>query len=347
MGITAIPSHISSVIKHLRLVLMVMVVYIHSKPVPRGTFGAYDNVYDIVSGILCSVAVPLFFVFSGYLFFAGGEFSAASYVAKLKKRARTLLLPYVIWSLAFILLLFVFQRIAPAQFSNSFPLVSEFSAGDWWNAMWVNPIQYQFWFLRDLMVTIVLSPLIWALVRYLKLFAVAALGIPFLLSVSIPVPGLGLSSLFFFSLGAFFSLFKVDFVQISRRCFYPVLIVYVLLVAASIVLGKADRLGGAVHGLGIIAGLFCYIGLADRFSSCLGKLPEVFYSSSFFIYAFHGIPILFAMRILEKGGLLSSPARAIGAYFIVPVLIIAVSIILYSLLRKLMPRLTGLITGGR
>ena len=52
----------------------------------------------LFSRVMTSFAVPLFFVISGYLFARKTDFSRAGwYPALLKKRAKTLLVPYVAW----------------------------------------------------------------------------------------------------------------------------------------------------------------------------------------------------------------------------------------------------------
>ena len=56
---------------------------------------------------LCASAVPLFFLISGFLYFKGCEsqFGLKDYMAKNRKRLRTLLIPYLLWNI-FTLLLF-------------------------------------------------------------------------------------------------------------------------------------------------------------------------------------------------------------------------------------------------
>lgn len=56
-----------------------------------------------------------------------------------------------------------------------------YSLTDWLDAFWsINggcPICYQFWFLRDLIVMILFSPLIYILVKYFRWFSVFVLGV--------------------------------------------------------------------------------------------------------------------------------------------------------------------------
>ena len=341
-----VPDNISKVIRILRLYLIIMVVYIHSTPFRSGIFSNYDFIKDIISNNICSIAVPLFFLFSGYLFFWGVEvFSVDVYIKKLKKRFRSLVLPYILWSLAVIFLLLILQTVLPGFFSASFPLVQEFTIKDWANALWIEPIQYQFWFIRDLIVCIILTPFIYLFIKYLKVLSVLLFAIMYLFSVKIPISGLSIISLFFFMTGAFFSLKNIDFTRINYLKFF--LILYCLLLAVSVVLKPNCIIDGLAHNICTLIGVVCALSLVERKSSMLDKLPIVFYDSEFFIYAFHAIPILVTMRVLDKIGLLNNENQVILSFFIVPVVIISISILLYYFLKKFFPKFTSIIVGGR
>lgn len=84
--------YISTKIKVLSALLILMVLYIHMYYTE-----AAENLLvlqKIVGGGLCSVAVPLFYLISGYLFFIKVPKGLTSIFEKLKKRCRTLLIPY-------------------------------------------------------------------------------------------------------------------------------------------------------------------------------------------------------------------------------------------------------------
>ena len=347
MNKTKIPDHISKVIHILRFVLIVLVVYGHSSPVEHDYFKCYNTIWDVISGNICSVAVPLFFIFSGYLFFSGVEdFNFRIFFSKLKKRLKTLFVPYMIWSLGVIFILYVFQSFVPDLFTGSFPLVRNFNWKDWVDTLWVNPIQYQFWFIRDLMFIILLTPIIWILIKYCKIFIIAILGILYILCIPIPIPGLSFFSLFYFSLGAYFSINKIDFVELSNKLPLQFILYFVLLIS-SFLIKETNPLDRSIHEICALVGMSCSISLASHTMKYTQNLPGILFKSEFLIYAFHGIPIVFTMRILNQAGLLNNEVMVIIAYFIVPILIILISIVLYSVMKRFMPRLTNLLTGGR
>lgn len=94
----------SDTISALRFPLMVGIVFIHVRVLEgidvQGVKIGSDLPYwltciqSMFSDVIPSIGVPLFFLMSGYLFFYSG-LTRISYRNKFKKRARTLLLPYI------------------------------------------------------------------------------------------------------------------------------------------------------------------------------------------------------------------------------------------------------------
>ena len=152
----------SRVIDLLRYPMAVLVVMCHCGFLDGG--GTAVQIF--FSETLPHVAVPLFLLFSGYLFFKEGRFDGALYQRKLKSRFRTLFIPYIIWStLCFI--------IAVAQ-GKITPTFLHYFQGLWDTELWNDgvsfsrtlpgyPVNMPLWFIRDLMILVLISPLIWFL----------------------------------------------------------------------------------------------------------------------------------------------------------------------------------------
>ena len=189
-------SILSQTITFLRLPLIVAVVYIHTNPgvsafgydFPASGTGlpVYRLFQYVITEELARIAVPLFFFISGFLFFYRSGFSTRIYGQKLRKRARTLLVPYVLWNAAFFLVMFcaqAFLHVSP----DKYPAIEEFGWLDWLNIFWSYnggmPASYQFWFVRDLMVAVLLSPVLYFIVKHLKAFGVFALGVLWLFGI--------------------------------------------------------------------------------------------------------------------------------------------------------------------
>ena len=114
----------SKVISFLRFPLIVGVILIHTQlPNANEEFVCYENTKFIISNVIARIAVLLFFVCSGFLFFfKTEEFSLHTYLSKLKKRVKTLLIPYLIWNTLFIVAFNIREnknnKVSRQRFSN-------------------------------------------------------------------------------------------------------------------------------------------------------------------------------------------------------------------------------------
>lgn len=97
----------SKMIEWLRPFLMFLVVFLHSVGMPMSgnktiSFhnGEFDTLRIAISEGICHVAVPTFFLISGFLFCKNIEkWNWLRWGNKVKRRVRTLLAPYVFWNL--------------------------------------------------------------------------------------------------------------------------------------------------------------------------------------------------------------------------------------------------------
>ena len=115
---------LSDTIRFLRFPLMVGVVIVHTtldsviiggdSVTQGGMFPIFDIFNHLFDGEIVRMRVPLFFFFSGFLFFFQGAFSKQLYADKLKRRVKTLLVPYLFWISALLLMIFVAWQISGA-----------------------------------------------------------------------------------------------------------------------------------------------------------------------------------------------------------------------------------------
>ena len=114
----------------LRLPLIVLITFAHSYSGVRAGWTLWDGGWDtyevlklVVSETMVKVAMPTFFVMSGYLFFVNvTEWNAKTYWNKLRRRVKTLLIPYIIWNSAMAVKLKTFslrKKMAKASLERS------------------------------------------------------------------------------------------------------------------------------------------------------------------------------------------------------------------------------------
>lgn len=162
-----------------------------------------------ISNGLVRFGVPLFFLFSGYLFFHNFQFTWKGYLKKLGKRVRTLVVPYLIWTaLAGGLLYVVYKAVGLERYSIVWEKVGVLLEQGILGWLLSSPA-FQLWYIADLFKMVIISPLIYWLVKKCKLFPVIIFGILWLLEISFLINGEGL---FFFTMGAYFAVNQVKIV---------------------------------------------------------------------------------------------------------------------------------------
>lgn len=354
---------LSKTIMFLRLPLIVAVVVIHTSLgdvmingtllVHEGQFPIYALLHHIVTNELARIAVPLFYFTSGFLFFYHSDFSIEIYGQKLKKRARTLLIPYIFWNIVVFLLFLLTQLFFSSMTSGRSKLITDYDWLDWLNLFWDHrdgmPICYQFWFIRDLMVVILFTPILHCIIKYCKILGVFALGGLWLFDLWFDITGFSITAFFFFSFGAWFSINKHNFTVDFRSMRWTTTFIYLALVVLDTWLWNFKITDYAfIHKIGIIVGIVTIISwIAYGIKKNHLHASAFLAGSSFFVYAYHGMPEALVVKYWVK--LLSpiSEWMLIVGYFLIPLFIVGIGVGIYALLHKYFPTLTALVTGGR
>ena len=157
----------------LRFLAVASVVVYHSYPFSPGAYiltpppatSWAGSVEGFVSLALMRWALPFLGVVSGYLFFRTFVPTPAGYAAKLRTRARTILMPFLIWSGLGVLFT---VAVTHSRFAGESPYWTVHSVGAALDHWLLNPVIYPLWFLQALMTCMVLSPLVYLAVKYLR-----------------------------------------------------------------------------------------------------------------------------------------------------------------------------------
>ncbi|KAA6320268.1 hypothetical protein EZS27_029937 [termite gut metagenome] len=354
----------SKTIDFLRFPLIAIVVLIHSNlaggvyidgginlvsNIPLPVYGFINN---FVTQALSGLAVPHFYFFAGFLFFYKMDFSFSNYLKKMKNRVNTLLIPYLFWNFVVIIFFFLAQTLMPGMMSGVNKLIAEFSIIDWIAAFWNHheghPICSQFWFIRDLMIVVLCTPLIFGIAKYLRLYGIIVLGILWYFGIWFSIPGFSITAFFFFSLGAWFSINKYSFVQDSNnRYYYLFILLYPVLVLANL-LTKGFEWNIYIHYARTLASIIFSISLiAYLLNTDYLHTNKFLPRASFFVFAFHGMPLRFIIKFGFKLFQPQSDISVLLLYLLCPVVTIAIGLLLYFSLMKYLPRFTDVITGRK
>lgn len=345
----------------LRFPPIVGILYIHAFnttiPFADATLGRpetnalTDFIRVLISQGLARIAVPIFFLLAGYLFFVNFRWSIPAYFRKLRSRFRSLCVPFLFWNslmLSMVALSQTMPEIGP-YFPEGPSLVTKYTLFQYIDAMLGltrYPIAYHMWFIRDLMFLVLLVPVIVIVLRFAAL--------PFLFVVFLcwvrgvwPVLAPGAVGVLFFCGGAFCAIKGKSLFAWDR--FGPLALLLSLPILLADTLCYSTWINIYLHRTGLIVEVIAIL-YATRvvarhagLSNWIVKLGD----TSFFVYAAHE-PLLGILRTLAYRYVpLDWPYTILLLYLTIPALVVVVMVWLYRSLAASCPRALNLITGGR
>ncbi len=371
--VISVPEHLSRRIQAIRYIGILGVVFCHVVQAPyfflqgEDFMSYYDGfISDSLIGLTHSLvlyglfygAVPMFFMFSGYLNFI----KERSYGETVSRRVQSLLMPMVLWTALNIAVLILLQKYAGIKSYSYFLLKADWHL--WFNALFGNyshawirgthcpAIMYQFWFIRDLFILTLLTPVIGYFMRKKQngLYFLIAAGMILVMGFR-PII-VGGDSLFYFSLGAFFAIYKIDFLTVLDKLLswwsaFALLIVSVAIMYVRYT-GEADpdvpmwvQLSSAL--------LLMKLSYTIANSEKLFKIASFLDGQAFFLYCSHAPTV---GLLCAYAGFMLLPDTAMSITVVVTILALGVvqTVICTSagiFLQRFCPRIFSLLTGGR
>lgn len=379
---------LSKTISCLRFPLTVGVVFIHFNLATKGfsmhgvKYGLdnpewYYYIINFFSEVLPTIGVPLFFLISGFLFFYRKEFNGAIYRQKLYSRATTLILPYFLWNIiAFLIEASPKLPFLSSIYLNAYKMEFLFTPERIFNTFFANfrnegvivapvaedaitetsrnpyPIDGPMWYVRDLVVMVILTPVIYWFIKKGGKWFVVLLGIIyyFIKPMFLPndgYPVLFFTAAFFFSAGAYFSINRTNFIDIVRKVnWFPPL--YLPITAIDTFTKKSDY-NIYIHEAGIIVGVISAV-IVTSYLIEQGKVKVnmTLANSSFFVFALHTLimddigKVLFTVFHLPD-----NTYSMLFMYFVVPTITILLCVTIYIFLKRFSPKVCKILTGGR
>ena len=347
------------------LVLVVLVVHycgtVCFEDVSRENNPALFWFTSILSGFFRGQSVPIYFFISGYLFFFNGKFSMVEYYRKLRRRIKSLLVPYIIWNTLSIILL-VIVLLSPFVSMMKYGEEVNLSIGNILSCFWIYdggfagvniptssaPINMPLWYIRDLIVMVLLSPAIYWLLKKIGIIFLLLMCIVWIYfsieTVKVYVPR---DALFFFSFGAYFSIKGKDMIGIFSRFLKPSAILYILVsIVLSFVFFYEIENWSYLNLLNIILGIVFSISFAEYLShGNIINSTRKYFDVAFFIYLSHG---LICSKMIKMMILLLRPSSDFG-YIMTDVLSYVISVLLlygvYKLLERFTPKVLSVMLG--
>lgn len=312
-------------------------------------YHVYGFVSYFLGGVVGRIAVPLFFLISGYLFFRWTEgFSWEIYKGKISKRIRSLLVPFLLWNALYVAAFFALSFVTN---DSAFDIYRHFDGMAILRQIWVDPPCFPFWFLRDLMVMSIFTIVTEPLLKYLKVIAPALLLVVWLGNLCPSIPGFSSQGITFFLLGAYGGIHRVD---LPGKFRHPSMNMVVSLTLSYVLMGLVEtwfretEISYWLHNFNILLGILAVIELT-AYSVCKGlaDIPSAVTASSFFLYGYHGLFVKMLRNTLLPILKPVSDIGFLGIYAIDFIVTILVGVLLYHLAMKLIPKFTVLLCGGR
>lgn len=348
-----IDKKLSARINILKFLSIIMVVFIHSSPevtaynnLAGGSLAkqSLDFVIYIISQSISRTAVPLFFLISSILLFSK-EFK---WLPNMKKKCRSVLLPYLFWNSFWILFSYAAQTIKEiaVYFPRDSYYVRDYGILEWLKAYtYLNgnyPYLYTLWFLRDLFVLNLLAIVIKKIVDKAPVLLLILMAVLWFSNISIPF--LDNQTIVFFTLGYYIVKYQVDVKWIDRINSTIAIVFFAGFTAMDFAFSYTFP---AVHNLSVVIGILFFIKLSGQVLDYKICDRIVWLSKySFIIYVFHEMNL----SMLKKLSLLVFPQTILVQlleYMMIPVIIIIGCIIFGMILQKISPKFYSLVTGNR
>lgn len=348
----------------MRFPLAALIVLLHTDAnCGPGNFTSY--IANYVNAPIVRLAVPAFFFISGYLFFTGKEqFNASVYKKILTKKIKGLLVPYIIWNYIALVLGYAYNYLKTGSIGDVMPW--DIIAILWGNGdgimghsmlgyeypVIVSPMAGVLWFMRDLMIMMLCSIIMYQIIYRSKKWFFLILLVINVIGLGIPFTGFSLSAITFFYSGAYFSIHQVNvFTWLNRhRIFWLLLwpcLVILQMLSATLSLEVSNRLSVFVLWAGV-AFVFelAYICVNER--NKIFKIVSNLGETSFFIYTFGNTLILWLINKNIGYMLYSTPHFGVFlCYEFLFIAKVAECVVVYYFLKYCTPKTLSLITGGR
>ena len=219
----------------------------------------------------------------------------------------------------------------------------------------IAPALLAFWFIRNLILLVLISPLIYYLVKGMGKWLLVILSFCYLSDIWIQYQPFSIEGILFFCIGAYLSINKYNLVSyILRYRKYCI-----TLVIPSFIVALYSKVTGHTQLLSIALPWYVLFGVgtaiciaAHLVTKGKGTIVKSLAPTGFFIYATHMIFIYTMCRVaLNKILCILLPAESIILkhihYILAPITTVLVCVIVFYTLKRFTSKLLGVLTGSR
>lgn len=343
--------HLSEAITWLRFPLIFLIVLLHCYSTVKlpGNHELYFKVTYPFSLWLGETGVPGFFFISGFLFFL----SKKRYQQKLETRFHTLLIPYLLWN-TLLLGLYILVYIAGYPQDINGKSIADYTFIDYVRAFWDRgsyvdgnfvPILCPFWYIRNLLIISVLSPLFYYIIKFVREAYLLVVAVWWLLT---PHNAFISQTIMFFSLGAYFSIIDKNPLELFHKYKKLYLILFAAFAIADILVHTlyVTPINLQIHRLALIFNIPALFLLAD-FCCHHAITSKILSNAAFIVFSVH-YPIVVVLRkacAAKLGD--ASDLIHIPLYFLCVLLATSLSLLIYICMNRFCPKVKKILSGNR
>lgn len=340
-----------------RTVLCMQVVFYHmatTAPVPqeallKGTI--YGSIILFIT-MLNNIAVPMFFTMSGYLLAVKYEPTWKGYIKTIQKKAIRLGQPLLIWTSVFLVLYYIAQQLPATAplFSGENELIRQYNWMDYIDAYTGFRSGFtfvgQYWFLRNLLILCLFSPLI---IRFYRRTRLAGFLLTLAACIALRFVNLYIAdSIFFFSTGLYVAIDEKRAASIAGKI-RPAALLFAVFTVLCFIGFTVPSIGWLYTGLFYFYVLTGFIVIAytvrRMLSKNVGNKVLLLAGGSYFVFLIHQQILMFLKRLVYKTLPVNSAFEVLVTYLLTPTVIIVMAYLAYFFLKKYTPRLLNILTG--
>lgn len=348
---TTYSQRMSAAMSWLRFPLIFLIILLHCYSVVKldGPRNTYFKVIYPISLWLGETGVPGFFFISGYLFFL----SKKTYVQKLNTRIHTLLVPYLLWN-TILLSLYLIAYAAGYPQSINYRSIAEYGLIDYIRLFWDRgtydngnfvPLLCPFWYIRNLLIMSLLSPLLYYIIRYGRVVFLVIVSVWWMMTYhNAFIP----QTLLFFSLGAYFSILRInplEWITNNKKLIVSLFTIFALSdIAMHTIYSTSINL--QAHRLALILNIPVLLLLAD-FCVRRGYTTQLLPSAAFIVFAVHYPIVVLLRKFCAVQFTTASDLTHIILYFLCVIIATLASLLFYLILDKYFINIKNILSGNR
>lgn len=336
-------------VKIISFIMAILIIYVHANNLKY--YGLENNLTNVAAifvngqyAVFGQWAIPFFFFISGYWFFridVNNSSVKMEITNKIKRRVKTVVVPYILWNTFGMLFYMVITRIPIlAERMNSGEVIG-INLSNIINGIFFHRYYFTFWYMQDLIILIALSPLLFLVLKNKVTACMGILVLGILNYMGIDIRVCQLTSMLFFIVGGAVGIYARNWFEArTKYAAYYILIFVVFCITVNLNLFDLGKFVFTFMPIVIWKAMDFFIS-----DNVLLAESKWFMGQSFFIYAMHVIPVTVIGHLFIKSN--RGNAWIIGSYLVIPLLTLFLIYIIAKILYKYTPHFYRSICGGR